>query len=91
MDSCITKYSTFKHEKTVDKLCTIGFGQNTINTGGVICGTNKRCFKHLTAIDQRKIMPCITKGNPLTNIGKAVDVHKSTVSRELKRGFIQSY
>lgn len=48
--------------------------------------TNKRSFKHLTAYDRSKIAVLHNQGKSLQVIADEISCHKSTISRELKRG-----
>jgi len=51
--------------------------------------TNKRSFKHLTAYDRGKIAVLRKQGKSLQAIANELGCHKSTISRELKRGTVQ--
>lgn len=50
--------------------------------------TNKRTFTHLSAIDRGRISALLSEGKSQTDIAKAVGCHKSTISREIKRGTV---
>ena len=50
--------------------------------------TNKRTFTHLTAIDRGKISALLAEGKSQTDIAEAIGCHKSTISRERKRGTV---
>ncbi|EIJ77611.1 Integrase catalytic region (plasmid) [Bacillus methanolicus PB1] len=50
--------------------------------------TKKRLFKHLTPFDRGKIAALRAEGKSLQAIADAVGCHKSTISRELKRGTV---
>ncbi|MDQ0158048.1 IS30 family transposase [Robertmurraya andreesenii] len=50
--------------------------------------TEKRSFKHLTAYDRGMIAALRTEGKSMQAIAEAVGCHKSTISRELKRGTV---
>lgn len=48
--------------------------------------TTKQTFKHLTAYNCGKIAVLHAEGKSMQAIANAVGCHKSTISRELKRG-----
>jgi IS30 family transposase len=50
--------------------------------------TGKRRFKHLTAFDRGKIAALRAEGKSMQAIADVVGCHKSTISRELKRGTV---
>lgn len=50
--------------------------------------TEKRTFKHLTAFDRGKVQALHKQGNTLQAIADEIGCHKSTISRELKRGSV---
>ena len=50
--------------------------------------TTKRTFKHLTPFDRGKIAALHDEGKSIQAIADAVGCHKSTISRELKRGTV---
>jgi len=50
--------------------------------------TDKRHFKHLTAFDRGKIAALRAEGKSMQAIADTVGCHKSTISRELKRGTV---
>lgn len=51
--------------------------------------TNKHTFTHLTAIDRGRISALLSEGKSQTDIAKAIGCHKSTISREIKRGTVR--
>jgi transposase, IS30 family len=50
--------------------------------------TNKRTFSHLTPYDRGKILALRREGKTLEAIAQVIGCHKSTISRELKRGTV---
>lgn len=50
--------------------------------------TKERTFSHLTAFDRGQIQALRREGKTLQQIAEAIGCHKSTVSRELKRGTV---
>jgi len=50
--------------------------------------TKKRSFAHLTAFDRGKIQALHKQGKTLQEIADEIGFHKSTISRELKRGSV---
>lgn len=50
--------------------------------------TNQRTFKHLTSFDRGKIAALHAEGKSMQAIADIVGCHKSTISRELKRGTV---
>ena len=50
--------------------------------------TTRRTFKHLTAFDRGKIAALHAEGKSMQAIADIVGCHKSTISRELKRGTV---
>ncbi|MGG4036465.1 IS30 family transposase [Paenibacillus cisolokensis] len=50
--------------------------------------TEKRTFTHLTAFDRGQIQALHKQGKPLQTIADEIGCHKSTISRELKRGSV---
>lgn len=52
------------------------------------CNTSKRTFSHLTAFDCGQIAALRNEGKSLQAIADIIGCHKSTISRELKRGTV---
>lgn len=52
------------------------------------CNTSKRTFSHLTTFDRGQIAALRNEGKSLQAIADIVGCHKSTISRELKRGTV---
>lgn len=51
--------------------------------------TGPRCFKHLTIVDRGAIKALRAEGYTLQKIADHLGFHKSTISRELKRGTVR--
>ncbi|SFM26426.1 helix-turn-helix domain-containing protein, partial [Salibacterium qingdaonense] len=48
--------------------------------------TEMRCFSHLSSFDRGQIQALRQEGKSMQTIAEAIGHHKSTISRELKRG-----
>src|SRR5699024_370464 len=78
--------------KNHEKPCMIKLTKQNQNGGFFMVQlhstTKKRSFKHLTSSSRGIIYALYNEKKSLQEIAEAVSCHKSTVSRELKRGLV---